>query len=138
MMNHRCYFPLRTASISFTRLRLTGISDKNRWFATSARGDNSVITLLKRLREETQVSITKAKEALQLNDNNYDKALEWLLEDAKRSGATRAENVKGRIAKEGLIGIALREGGGAIVEVLHICDLNLVQSNAFHSEKPLA
>ncbi|CAG8479054.1 8035_t:CDS:2, partial [Paraglomus brasilianum] len=104
-------------SISFTRLRLTGISDKNRWFATSARGDNSVITLLKRLREETQVSITKAKEALQLNDNNYDKALEWLLEDAKRSGATRAEKVKGRIAKEGLIGIALREGGGAIVEV---------------------
>ena len=99
MMNHRCYFPLRTA-ISFTRLRLTGISNKNRWFATSARQDNSAITLLKRLRSETQTSITKAKEALKLNDNDYDKALEWLLEDAKRSGATRAEKVKGRIAKE--------------------------------------
>ncbi|CAG8551408.1 5298_t:CDS:2 [Paraglomus occultum] len=115
MINHRCYFSLRTA-ISFKRLRPTDISNKN-WFATSARQDNSTIALLKRLRSETQVSITKAKEALQVNDNDYDKALQWLLEDAKRSGATRAEKVKGRIAKEGLIGIALREGGGAIVEV---------------------
>lgn len=59
--------------------------------------------LLKELRKETEVSMSKAKEALVKNDNDYAKALAWLQEDAQVSGAKKAQKVAGRTAGEGLI-----------------------------------
>ena len=90
------------------------------------------LKLLQQLRQETQVSITKAKEALIKHNNDYDIALSWILEDSRTSGVAKAEKLKGRIAKEGLIGIVLTRGfseagdgimdmgntRGAVVEVL--------------------
>lgn len=61
------------------------------------------IKLLKELRKETEVSMTKAKEALVKTNNDYAKALTWLSEDAQVSGAKKAQKVAGRTASEGLI-----------------------------------
>lgn len=93
------------------------------------------LKLLSRLRQETQVSIIKAKEALIKHDNDYDKAISWLLKDSRISGLEKAEKLKTRIAKEGLIGVLVTKFGemkmigrngkrllngnvGAIVEVI--------------------
>ncbi|CAG8545315.1 9532_t:CDS:2 [Dentiscutata erythropus] len=106
------------------------------------------IKLLARLRQETQISITKAKEALVKHNNDYDKATAWLLEDSKITGVAKAEKLKGRTAKEGLIAIVtskfgekfgkLKEGGfilgnrGAIVEIN--CETDFVSRNALFQQ----
>lgn len=72
-----------------------------RSYTTAAVKPN--IKLLKELRKETEVSMTKAKEALVKTNNDYAKALAWLSEDAQISGAKKAQKVSGRIAGEGLI-----------------------------------
>ncbi|PKC09860.1 hypothetical protein RhiirA5_272758 [Rhizophagus irregularis] len=97
------------------------------------------LKLLQQLRQETQVSITKAKEALTKHDNDYDVALSWILEDSKTSGVAKAEKLKGRVAKEGLIGIVLTKGKevmgntrGAIVEVN--CETDFVSRNTLFQQ----
>ncbi|KAI8979593.1 elongation factor TS-domain-containing protein [Mycotypha africana] len=64
------------------------------------------LKLLKELRKETEVSMSKAKEALVKNNNDYAKALAWLSADAQISGAKKAQKVAGRTAGEGLIATA--------------------------------
>ncbi|GAN08426.1 elongation factor ts [Mucor ambiguus] len=71
-----------------------------RGYATEVKPN---IKLLKELRKETEVSMTKAKEALVKTNNDYAKALAWLSEDAQVSGAKKAQKVAGRTASEGLI-----------------------------------
>ncbi|KAI9249051.1 elongation factor TS-domain-containing protein [Sporodiniella umbellata] len=61
------------------------------------------IKLLKQLRVETEISMSKAKEALIQTNNNYDEALAWLLKEAQVSGAKKALKVADRAASEGLI-----------------------------------
>ncbi|CAG8444790.1 5576_t:CDS:2 [Ambispora gerdemannii] len=95
------------------------------------------LQLLQKLRQETEISILKAKEALVINKNDYEKALSWVLEDAKTSGIIKAEKLRGRVAKEGLIGVMIhnminKEGflsnqRGAIVEVN--CETDFVSRN---------
>ncbi|CAG8506536.1 5311_t:CDS:2 [Ambispora leptoticha] len=93
------------------------------------------LQLLQKLRQETEVSISKAKEALVINKNDYEKALSWVLEDAKTSGAIKAEKLRGRVAKEGLVGVVvnnidkkdLSSQRGAIVEVN--CETDFVSRN---------
>ncbi|KAL1918812.1 uncharacterized protein VTP21DRAFT_2834 [Calcarisporiella thermophila] len=89
------------------------------------------LKLLSKLRQETEVSMTKAKEALVKNDNDYERALAWLQEDMKLSGAKKAEKVSGRVAGEGLVGVVVAEGPegsrGAIVEVN--CETDFVSRN---------
>ncbi|CAI2168299.1 16967_t:CDS:2 [Funneliformis geosporum] len=105
------------------------------------------LKLLQQLRQETQVNISKAKEALLKHNNDYDTALSWILEDAKTSGFAKAEKLKGRIAKEGLVGVALTKGfegrteakgtgmgdtRGAIVEVN--CETDFVSRNTLFQQ----
>ncbi|CDH59458.1 translation elongation factor ts [Lichtheimia corymbifera JMRC:FSU:9682] len=71
------------------------------------------IKLLKQLRQETEVSMTKAKEALVKNNNDYAKAMAWLEQDAQAAGAKKAQKVAGRTAGEGLISIASVVAEGA-------------------------
>ncbi|KAG1467123.1 hypothetical protein G6F56_004573 [Rhizopus delemar] len=61
------------------------------------------IKLLKQLRQETEISMSKAKEALIQTNNNYAEALTWLLKEAQVSGAKKAQKVADRTAGEGLI-----------------------------------
>ncbi|KAI8577111.1 hypothetical protein K450DRAFT_213300 [Umbelopsis ramanniana AG] len=81
-------------------------------YASTANGFKPSIKLLAKLRQETEVSMSKAKEALVKAENDYEKALAWLEEDAKVSGAKKAQKVAGRTAGEGLIAIATVEAPG--------------------------
>ncbi|KAJ2718523.1 Elongation factor Ts, mitochondrial [Coemansia sp. Benny D115] len=87
------------------------------------------IKALKRLRELNPVSMSKAKEALLNNNNDIDKAMVWLEEDAIKAGAKKAEKVKDRVASEGAIAIYLNEkqSAGAIVELG--CETDFVARN---------
>ncbi|KAK9718999.1 Elongation factor Ts, mitochondrial [Basidiobolus ranarum] len=93
------------------------------------------IKLLAKLRQETQVSMTKAKEALVKSENDYEKALEWLQEDAIASGAKKAEKLAGRTASEGLVALVLNNSTsefgttstGALVDLS--CETDFVSRN---------
>ncbi|KAI9311298.1 elongation factor TS-domain-containing protein [Dichotomocladium elegans] len=84
-----------------------------RQYTAAAAAIKPDIKLLKQLRIETEVSMTKAKEALIKNGNDYQKALSWLEQDAQASGAKKAQKVAGRTAGEGLISIATVNAKGA-------------------------
>ncbi|KAI7862939.1 elongation factor TS-domain-containing protein [Spinellus fusiger] len=85
------------------------------------------IKLLAKLRQETEVSMTKAKEALVKNDNDYTKALAWLATDAQVSGAKKAQKVAGRTASEGLVTIATVHNKSTIIELN--CETDFVSRN---------
>ncbi|CAH1763849.1 15119_t:CDS:2 [Entrophospora sp. SA101] len=105
---------------------------------TTTTGVKPDLKLLQKLRQETSISLSKAKEALVKHNNDYNKAKEWLIEDSKISGQKKAEKLKDRIAKEGLIGVVLTKNlenndgltsttRGAIVEVS--CETDFVSRN---------
>lgn len=73
------------------------------------------ITLLKRLREETSVSIADCRRALEESDNDYKKALEWL----KKHGIEKAAKKSDRTTSQGLVEAYVHQTGrvGAIVEI---------------------
>ena len=65
------------------------------------------IKLVAELRKRTEVSLSKAKEALTETNNDVNAALEWLKKDLIASGAKKKEKVQDRIAGEGLIGVKI-------------------------------
>lgn len=80
------------------------------------------ITLLKRLRNEMQASITDCRTALEESNGDYQKALLWL----KKRGIEIVEKKKGRATGQGLIDCYIHQNGkiGAMVEVL--CETDFV------------
>lgn len=71
--------------------------------------------LVKELREKTGAGMMDCKKALQENDGDMTKAMEWL----RQKGITSAEKKAGRVAAEGLIDSYIHTGGriGVLVEV---------------------
>ncbi|KAF8078941.1 elongation factor TS-domain-containing protein [Lyophyllum atratum] len=69
------------------------------------------VKLVGELRKLTEVSITKAREALGASNNDVNLALEWLQKDLVTSGAKKAAKVEGRFTGEGLISTALLSNG---------------------------
>jgi len=65
------------------------------------------IKLVAELRKRTEVSLSKAKEALTATNNDVEAALEWLEKDLIASGAKKKEKVQDRTAGEGLIGVSV-------------------------------
>jgi len=91
------------------------------------------------LRKLTEVSITKAREALAASNNDVSAALAWLQNDLAVSGAQKAAKVAHRAAGEGLVGasvLARGTGSGtghggvraALVELN--CETDFVARNA--------
>lgn len=80
------------------------------------------IELLKKLRNETQVSIADCRKALEEVDNDFEKSKEWLL----RHGIEKAEKKSDRETSQGLIDCYIHQNGkvGAMVEVL--CETDFV------------
>ncbi|KAG0164395.1 Elongation factor Ts, mitochondrial [Apophysomyces sp. BC1034] len=85
------------------------------------------VKLLAQLRKETEISISKAKEALVKSGNDYEKALAWLAEDAQVSGAKKAQKVAGRKAGEGLVTVASVQSRSTIIELN--CETDFVSRN---------
>jgi len=80
-------------------------------FYSSVSPEKPSIKLFAELRKLTEVSVTKAREALSASNNDLNSALEWLQKDLAVSGAQKAAKVEGRTAGEGLVGVSVLSGG---------------------------
>ena len=69
--------------------------------------------MVKDLRETTGAGMMDAKKALTETDGDMEAAIDWL----RTKGLAKAAKKSGRIAAEGLIGVAVRDGVGVAVEV---------------------
>lgn len=80
------------------------------------------ITLLKKLRNETSVSIADCRKALEESNNDYKEALGWL----RKNGLEKAAKKSDRETSQGLIESYIHQNGrvGALVEVL--CETDFV------------
>jgi elongation factor Ts len=63
------------------------------------------------LRKLTEVSISKAREALGATNNDIQAALQWLESDLAASGAKKAAKVEARDARDGLVSVCVLSGG---------------------------
>jgi elongation factor Ts len=70
-------------------------------------------SLVKALREKTGAGMMDCKTALTESQGDMEKAVDWL----RKKGLSKAAKKAGRVAAEGLIGIALAGTKGAMVEV---------------------
>lgn len=80
------------------------------------------ITLLKRLRSETQASIADCRKSLEESNGDYNKAIEWL----KKHGVEKADKTADRKTSQGLVESYIHQNGkiGAMVEML--CETDFV------------
>ncbi|MBI2442689.1 MAG: translation elongation factor Ts [Candidatus Levybacteria bacterium] len=80
------------------------------------------LTLLKKLRLETGASIADCRRALEENENDDKKALEWI----KKNALSKAEKKSDRATSQGLIESYIHGGGkvGVLLEVL--CETDFV------------
>ena len=70
-------------------------------------------SLVKDLRERTGAGMMDCKKALIENDGDIEAAVDWL----RKKGLAAAAKKAGRIASEGLVGIAVDGNAGAVIEV---------------------
>ncbi|GAA6028034.1 hypothetical protein JCM8097_001840 [Rhodosporidiobolus ruineniae] len=105
--------------LSLTSLRV--LPSSSRTFATSARVFQdkpasvpiALISKVRAARPGTPLSL--ARSALQAANNDLDAALAWIAEQAKESGAAKAEKLAGRSAEQGLVAVAvLADGSGGV------------------------
>lgn len=81
--------------------------------------------LVKELRDKTNAGFGDCKKALEANDGDMEKAIEWL----RQKGITSAEKKSGKITAEGLVQSYIHTGGrvGVLVEVN--CQTDFVARN---------
>src|SRR5690348_4856658 len=70
-------------------------------------------TLVKDLREKTGAGMMDCKAALKETGGDMEAAIDWL----RKKGLSKAAKKSGRVAAEGLIGVAVGGDAGALVEV---------------------
>src|SRR6201989_237560 len=69
--------------------------------------------MVKDLRETTGAGMMDCKQALSENNGDMEAAIDWL----RKKGLSKAAKKAGRVAAEGLIGVAVGGDAGALVEV---------------------
>jgi elongation factor Ts len=74
---------------------------------------NITAAMVKDLRDKTGAGMMDCKQALAESDGNMDAAVDWL----RKKGLSKAAKKAGRVAAEGLIGLAFAAGKGVVVEV---------------------
>ena len=70
-------------------------------------------TMVKELRESTGAGMMDAKKALTETNGDMEAAVDWL----RTKGLAKAAKKSGRTAAEGLVGVAVGEGRGVVVEI---------------------
>ncbi|KAI0785385.1 elongation factor TS-domain-containing protein [Irpex lacteus] len=121
----------------FSRRALPALAAR-RLYSTETPAKPS-IKLVAELRKLTEVSITKAREALSATNNDVQAAYKWLQDDLVASGAKKAAKLEGRATQQGLVGVSVlsnSDGKGkfgrgvraAMVEVN--CETDFVGRNA--------
>jgi elongation factor Ts len=74
---------------------------------------NITANMVKELRDKTGAGMMDCKAALAESDGNLENAVDWL----RKKGLAKAAKKAGRIAADGLIGVALKADKGIVVEV---------------------
>src|SRR3954466_574905 len=74
---------------------------------------NITAQMVKELRDQTGAGMMDCKAALGESGGNMESAVDWL----RKKGLAKAAKKAGRIAAEGLIGVALAPAKGVVVEV---------------------
>ena len=69
--------------------------------------------LIKELREKSGAGIVDCKNALLQNDNDLDKAIDWL----RKKGLSVAAKKSGRVAAEGLVGVCIDNNEACLIEI---------------------
>ncbi|XP_030025077.1 elongation factor Ts, mitochondrial isoform X2 [Manduca sexta] len=88
-------------------------------------------SLLAKLRKKTGYTIANCKKALEMHNNDSDKAEAWLNEQAQAMGWAKATKLAGRTALQGLVAVKFDKGHGALVELN--CETDFVAKNdKFH------
>ncbi|XP_076764219.1 elongation factor Ts, mitochondrial [Xylocopa sonorina] len=88
-------------------------------------------TLLSKLRKKTGYTFINCKKALETNDNNLEKAEQWLKEQAQAQGWDKAMKLQSRLTCQGLIAMVKNDNYGALVEIN--CETDFVARNKkFH------
>jgi elongation factor Ts len=70
-------------------------------------------SLIQELRTKTGAGMMKCKEALVENNCDMEAAVDWL----RKKGLAAASKKAGRVASEGLVGLAITKGKGVLVEI---------------------
>ncbi len=84
------------------------------------------IELLKKLREETQVSLADCRKALEETNNDYNKAIEWL----RKHGIEKAAKKSERETSQGLIESYIHQNGRVGVLLEMSCETDFVARTA--------
>jgi len=74
---------------------------------------NVSATMVKELRDQTGAGMMDCKAALSETGGNLEAAVDWL----RKKGLSKAAKKSGRVAAEGLVGVAVRATKGILVEV---------------------
>jgi elongation factor Ts len=74
---------------------------------------NITASMVKELRDKTNAGMMDCKAALTESDGNLEAAVDWL----RKKGLAKAAKKAGRVAAEGLIGVAVTANKGVLVEV---------------------
>jgi len=74
---------------------------------------NITATMVKDLRDKTGAGMMDCKAALSETNGDMEAAIDWL----RKKGISKAAKKAGRAAAEGLVGVAVGKGAGALVEV---------------------
>src|SRR6201988_5445796 len=69
--------------------------------------------MVKELRDQTGAGMMDCKAALTENDGDLEAAVDWL----RKKGLAKAAKKAGRVAADGLVGLAVRDVKGVAVEV---------------------
>lgn len=88
-------------------------------------------SLLAKLRKKTGYTIANCKKALEMHNNDSEKAETWLNEQAQAMGWAKATKLAGRAALQGLVAVKFDKSHGALVELN--CETDFVAKNdKFH------
>jgi elongation factor Ts len=74
---------------------------------------NVSASMVKELRDQTGAGMMDCKAALSETGGNLEAAVDWL----RKKGLSKAAKKAGRVAAEGLVGVAVKAGKGILVEV---------------------
>ena len=74
---------------------------------------NITASMVKDLRDKTGAGMMDCKTALNETNGDMEAAIDWL----RKKGISKAAKKAGRAAAEGLVGVAVGKGAGALVEV---------------------
>ena len=106
-------------------------------YYSSAPPTKPSIALIAELRKQTQVSLSKAREALAQSNNSIPDALSWLEKDMVSSGQSKLDKVGSRSTTQGVIsmsvlseGAGLKTAGGVRAAMIELnCETDFVGRN---------